>query len=159
MVCAPACVHCMCHTVCACAVCTNTHAMVLWKYRSPHPLCLVEKLHITQFFAQKTYLKGWWSIWVVLWVFTPQFLPLIRQTSPPNPPKEAEGSGRSWTWESGHLYLGPVPLNTRWFECHTEAVKSVSQVRVQHIPLWTWLNASFLTSCFDALWRQCESHY
>lgn len=89
------CVHCVCHTGRACAMCTHTHAMVLWTRCSPHPLCLVAQLHITKFFVQKTYLKGWWSIWVVLWAFTPHFLPLIRQTSPPNPPKEAEGSGRS----------------------------------------------------------------
>ena len=85
---------CVPHWTCMCRAHTHTrHGLV--NTLQPHPLCPVAQLHITKFFAQKTYLKGWWSIWVVLWVFTPQFLPLIRQTSPPNPPKEAEGSGRS----------------------------------------------------------------
>ena len=70
---------CVPHWTCMCRAHTHTrHGLV--NTLQPHPLCPVAQLHITKFFARKTYLKGWWSIWVVLWVFTPQFLPLIRQT-------------------------------------------------------------------------------
>lgn len=34
--------------------------------------CLVQ-LQVTELFVQKRSLKGWWSIWLVVWVFTPAF--------------------------------------------------------------------------------------
>lgn len=74
----------LCHPELQWAVCLHLCGVVLLPL--PPPLPALHSCTFQKNLFWKTYLKGWWSIWVEVWVFTPtfSFLLLIRQTSPPN---------------------------------------------------------------------------
>lgn len=98
-----------------------------------------------------------------LWCgFYSHILPLIRQTSPPNPLLSLWGL--KGLWEARFENLAVVVLGLcLWTQGGLNVMRGCEircpQVWLWHnhtIPKMILLNPSFLTSCFDALWRQSE---
>lgn len=132
--CAPVCLHVHCVHTHMPWFCENDVALT--------PFVFVQ-LCITKLFVQKTYLKGCWSIWAVVWACTPTFLPLIRQTSPPNPLLPL------WRlkclWEARFENLAVIVLGLRL--CTQGALSVTTRLWNRcpqvHTPKWIWLNSSF----------------
>lgn len=134
------------HTMCIARVCTcvgHTHLGAVSVMLPPF-LCLVQ-LHITKLLVEETCLKGRWSTWVVVWVFTPTFLSLIRQASPPHLSSFCGG------WRVCKKLDLKIALSVSWACAYAHKVVWMSQssceIRCPRVdtscPKWVWLNSSF----------------